>query len=952
MAWTKTIGIGSYGSQLRVTVDLLSQNTAANRSYIRVRIEAYNGGISRTYNTGSGADWAISGTASASGSQTFNIPGRSWYTFADQNFTVDHDSAGNLSLSITGRLSNTGTTAFGNGGSATVTASLPRLVLAPTAPSWGSTSYSAPGSIRVTWTNRATARGPYSSLELQRWRTSLGKWYALGTLSSTASSYTDSSLPANEEVRYRVRAKGPGGTSAWATGGTMGTVPAAPSGVKAVKSGLAIRVSWTDNAAMQGRTRTFLIEDRPGGGSWVQVGSIGSSATSWTHNDADPAVTHQYRVRARTTSGGLDHTSGYSSASAVVQLQAAPKQPSRVGPKDSVALVIGEPVDVVWTHNPVDTTEQTAAEVQWRVDGGSWTTVPVTGSANTVAITPGTGSATRARLEWRVRTKGDHPDWSPWSAINGPVLSTVPAAVIQVPVSYEPLTTSRVAVSWAYEPGGDEVQLGQAAFAVELVRAGDVVEETAGGTGTAVDLESRLANGVEYTVRVRVRNGDALWSAWDESVFRTNFPVPAEVEVFPQWDRDDASVSLGFGESEALRATYRWTGEPGASTSEAVDADGNVVATNLVRNPFGPGMTNTDGWRSTAGDRLEVVEDEGRPVARFVQGTDGTGFYLDPPDNFVWPVGSVVRWSVEIKVTQPVSQVGITLSTYQGAAIDQTFADPGPRYVEQEPDDGWVRYVREGVITAMPDTGWVRCLVWPNGTGVLADESILIRDAIVTVDAPDGVGFFDGDTVGTTDVEGIDVERRDDGGDWVLIASGIPSSTTITDRTPRIGDVEYRAISRTALPTETIGPVAATSWPFPVEGAYVSGGPGFGRVCVGAGASATDSPGIEQSTKKLAGVKRPVAFFGEGRTHDLTYTGTIPLPPNETPVSTRDEWEALLYEYGVVCYRDPMGRKRFGIMGLSFSQDGPIESVTVDVEEVHWTESVRRVTDHELEERA
>lgn len=755
MAWQKDISVGSFTGKLRMIVDVVSQNRAANTSVIRVRLYGYNSGSGRSYNLGNGAAVSVSGSASRSDRATFNIPGRSWGQFVSWQWTLPHDSAGNLSFSLTGRVYDTGTSMFGNGGSITISGSAPRLVLAPTAPSWGSTVYASDTSIRIAWTNRSTARGPYDRIEVQGWSASTGKWWSKATLSGSATSWTESGVTGNDEVRYRVRARGPGGTSAWVQGGTLGTRPAAPSNVTATKSGLAIRVSWKDNAAPTNRTRRFTINDNPGGNGWVDVGEVGGSATSWTHSDADPAVTHQYRVWAHIVSGGRDLASTSASGSSnVVQLQAAPKQPGRQEPKDAVTQIVGEPITFQWSHNPVDTTDQTAAQLQWRIDGGAWTTVDVTGPSRTTTLIPDTGGAARATLEWRVRTKGDHPDWSPWSTTNGPQLSTPPTVTVQYPVAHEPLETSRVEVSWSYDPNGPEPQLGQSAYRVDLVRDGDVVEQQTGSTAEAVALESRLSNDTEYTVRVQARNGDSLWSEVDESTFTTDFPLPAPVTVFPEWDREGATVAVEFEE-------------------------------------------NTGG-------------------------------------EFV---------------------------------------------------------------------------------------------------APDA----------------IDVERRDEGGDWVLIASGIPASTTITDRTPRIGTVEYRAISRTVLPTETVGPVAVAPWPFPIEGAYVSGGAGFDRTCTAMGAAADDEPGIEQTTKQFAGVAKPVAFFGTARTHRLAFTGTIPLPPNETPVSTREEWVGLLHEYGVVCYRDPVGRKRFGLLTVSFSQEGPIEALSLEVEEVQWTESVRRVSDLELE---
>ena len=944
--WQKDAGIGNYGSKVRTRVDLLSQNRSANTSRVRVRVYAYNGGISRTYNVGSGADWRISGNASASGSKTFDIPAKSWHTFVDREFTVTHKADGTMPLSITGAITNTGTSALGSGGTAKVTATLPKLILAPTAPSWGSTGYLSESRVRASWTNKATARGPYSSLEVQRHD---GKaWRALITLGASATSVSDASIPGNTEVRYRVRAKGPGGTSGWVQGGTLGTTPAAASGVKAVKSGQSIVVSWTDNAAPTGRGRTFYIDDAPDGGSWTRVGEV-SSATSWTHTDADPAKTHRYRVWTRITSQ-IELTSKASGASSTVQLQAPPNRPGRDEPSDSSTQIVGDELRFEWHHNPVDTTPQTAAEFAYRIDGGDWHTSEV-GSDEHIALTPDAGDRTRARLEWRVRTKGDHPDWSPWSTTNGPQLSTVPSVVIQEPVDGGTLDVSRMAVSWGYEPNGDESQLDQSQWRATLEREDSdgttawVEEQSESGTDSSVTFGARLDNDTTYTVTVEVENGDGLWSEADTATVLTDFPTPVLVDVFPEWDRGEGAVALSFGEAESP-ATYAWEGEPYASRSTR-EIHGETV-TNEVRNPFGPEAETTEGWRTTTGDILTIESEEGRAAAFLVESGDNESLYLDPQEHPSPPVGTVVRFSIDVMVTVPVERMRARIATYAGAEVEHA-GDGG--YVAQSPEDGWVRYEDEVTITAMPDDGYLRTLVWPASGQFEEGEGFYVRDALLTFDADPETEFFDGSFESRTDAEAIDVERRDEGGDWLLIASGIDSGDTIIDRTPRIGDVEYRAVSRTTLPTERTGETAVAEWVHDQDPFYVNGGNGMARVCRGRGSEAADTYGIEQTSHQFAGRSRPTPFFGGATEREVTASGRILHVPDLHEVSTREDWVDLLHQFAVVCFRDCRGRKVFGLLEVSFDTQRHVETVSVKVTETEWEEGVQRVSDLDLEEQ-
>lgn len=760
--WTKTIGIGTYGARLRLRVMLLSQNKSANTSRVRTIVDANTGNNSGVHNQGSGANVSVSGTVSKTiNGKKFSIGRNKWGTFLDETFTVKHDANGSKALSISGRLWSTGTSAFGNGGTVKVTATLPRLILAPTAPTWGSTSYVSASRIEITWTNRATARGPYSNLEVQRHNGS--KWQSLITLGATGNKVGDPGFPKNSEVRYRVRAKGPGGTSGWVQGGTLGTTPAYPTNVHAVKSGQSIRVTWTDQAKATNRTRTFIIEDNPDGKGWTQVGTIGGSATSWTHENPDPAVTHQYKVATRITSG-RDHQSAFSAHSNTVQLQAAPKRPTRQQPKDASTYEVGDELRFEWTHNPVDTTAQTAAELAWRIDGGDWHTEEVD-SDDHVSVTPETDE-TRALLEWRVRTKGDHPDWSPWSTTNGPQLSTRPTAVIQQPEDGSDLDVSRMKVSWEYEANGDEDQLGQSQWRATLSRAdadsgelGEVEQKSGDGTADDMQFDARLDNDTEYTVTVEVENGDGLWSEVDEATVTTDFPTPVLVDVLPRWDRSEGAVSLSFSE----------------------------------------------------------------------------------------------------------------------------------------------------------------------------------------VESPDETDHAEADA--------IDVERRDPEGDWLLIASGIDTAEAIIDRTPQIGDVEYRAISRTTLPTERTGEVAVAEWVHDHDPFWVNGGSSMSDVCRGRGSEASDSYEVEQTTHQFAGRSRPTPFFGEATEREVTANGRILHVPDMHDVSTRDEWVDLLHQFGVVCFRDCRGRKVFGLLDISFDTKQNTETVQVKVTETEWEEGVQRVSDLDLEEQ-
>src|SRR5699024_6160675 len=107
---------------------------------------------------------------------------------------------------------------------------------APNRPSWGSTTRVGTDKATIKWSNNPTSQRPISRNRVQYNSSINKKWATNATVGASTTSYTASGLATNRVYWYRVRAEGPGGHSAWVTGGTIATPPAAPSGVSARKS--------------------------------------------------------------------------------------------------------------------------------------------------------------------------------------------------------------------------------------------------------------------------------------------------------------------------------------------------------------------------------------------------------------------------------------------------------------------------------------------------------------------------------------------------------------------------------------------------------------------------------------------------------------------------------------------------------------------------------------------
>ncbi len=358
-----------------------------------------------------------------------------------------------------------------------------------------------------------------TSVIIQR-RTDDGSWLTIAQPAGNVSSYADTTTVANRKYEYRVAGVRNGRQAAWTGTVTVYTTPAAPSVVSAVKVGSNIEV---DASGLPAWATAYDIEDN---GSTVDTDV---TAFPWVHVAPNPAVTHTYKVRSKR--GAL--VSAWSAPSNTVQLLAAPNAPSGLSPNGGMAPSDGL-VRLAWVHNQVDTTAQTTAEVRYREVGGAWTTETV-----------GTDSFFDATLaegdwEWQARTKGDHPDWSPWSAIASVTVITRPGVAIVQPGDGwgQPV----LPVEWTFTQAQ---ALPQSAWEVQLLDQLSVVLETLTGSGaaTSATLATRLVDGGSYTVRARAATG-GIWSQWIAQAFDVAFVPPAAPTVSGGWDEATGSVSL------------------------------------------------------------------------------------------------------------------------------------------------------------------------------------------------------------------------------------------------------------------------------------------------------------------------------------------------------------------------------------------------------------------------
>lgn len=490
----------SYGGWSNHTRVWFDYSPSSDATHFYVHVDAYMQLESGWYSNATRLQewWGFWGSGSSNQLHNFGN-GQSVLIVDGGTYSAERtDSDYTISFGATGRN-------YNGAASHTLTLTVPARV--PLAPTDLAVSRVSDSQHTVSWTRNGT----YSQVAVQRSPDEVA-WAEVGRPGSNPASFSDLTTAANGRFYYRVASVTAGGQSAWsAVVGPVFTTPAAPTGVSAARSGTDIVVSV---AGVPPFASSFDV--------WDGASKVGDGVSlPWTHVSPNPSVTHTYTVAGR--AGSL--TGPQSAPSNTVQLLTKPNPPTNLTPNGGVTSVEGG-TRFSWTHNPVDTTAQTAYELRYRVGVDAWTTLSgTTASFRDVSLPLGD-------FEWQSRTKGEHPDWSDWSAIATVTVINRPGVAVLTPAG----TWDRAVLSptWSYFQAQSRPQSG---FQAELLDADMVVLEARTGAGAAgtVAFTTRVADGGTYTVRVRAATGD-VWSEWGQQTFTVAYTKPNDPTFTGSWN--------------------------------------------------------------------------------------------------------------------------------------------------------------------------------------------------------------------------------------------------------------------------------------------------------------------------------------------------------------------------------------------------------------------------------
>lgn len=304
----------------------------------------------------------------------------------------------------------------------------------PSTPTNVSASRVSDTNATVTWTRGSDASDTYERIYIYR-RTNGGTAAEIGYVAGTATSFTDTTVSANNYYSYRVRAynnyasRYPQYSEYSSASNSIYMTPAAPASVTGEQTGsneaVKLTVANSNTRTATGFEVQYRLAESTTWNSVTPTSSTGTPVTSITINNMGG-----YRYyRVRNTRGTL--VSAWTE-SGVVNVITPPAAPTLKTPASGAVIgstTATQSVTFEWAHNAKDGSTQTAANIRYKKSSaGSWSTATAT-TAQSKAITLDVGY----EYVWQVQTKGAAANYSDWSATQTFALYAPPTVSITSP---------------------------------------------------------------------------------------------------------------------------------------------------------------------------------------------------------------------------------------------------------------------------------------------------------------------------------------------------------------------------------------------------------------------------------------------------------------------------------------------------------------------------------------
>lgn len=388
---------------------------------------------------------------------------------------------------------------------------------------------------KLSWRNNPHGARPYIGILVDR-QIDGGSWNNIADLGGGSTSYTDYGTAPNHSYRYRVVPHNGAGSPSHSYSDTLYNTPCAPDFVSVSRKTDTTVTAVLSNDAITATSLEYQsrkqLED--GWGEWGASTSIDGTVATF---DVDLGG-GTFQLRARNARGDL--ASEWSTSDAVVTI-CPPAAPTLLAPASSAVVPTDQDtIAFSWSHNPIDGSKQVAAEIQLSFDkGAAWTTYSADASMTLAIPTP---QKLNADVVWRVRTKGSHADFGPWSANGSFSIRQRPSVSIEEPTDGFKVENMPISVRITYID-----QSGSLAQASLAVRHGSSVvyrENLGASLSCKISAAECLPeDGEEYEIEVSVRSTSSLTASTSRKV-TVGFEAPQKANMAIAPDPDTGFVSV------------------------------------------------------------------------------------------------------------------------------------------------------------------------------------------------------------------------------------------------------------------------------------------------------------------------------------------------------------------------------------------------------------------------
>jgi len=342
--------------------------------------------------------------------------------------------------------------------------------------------------IALSWTNNSTKD---TTISIERSLTTGSGFAEIDTVAATESSYDDSTVVANTEYFYRIRALASSGYSAYTSEVSDTPVVLAPDTLVATGTESNVGLTWVNNST---KDTTISIErSLTTGSGFAEIDTVDDAETTYTDTNVASLTEYFYRVRALAPSGYSAYTAESSDTPAVL----APDTLAATGNESGI--------DLTWNNN---STVDTAIMIERSLEtGANFSVIDTVDDAEVsysdTTVTGGVQYFYRLRAVGPIGNSAYSAEADDTAAILPPTAMTATGTESNVGLAWtnNSLVDTAILIERSLETGANFSQI-------------DSIDH-----GETTYTDATVTSGVEYFYRIRAQGpiGESAYTAEDNT---------------------------------------------------------------------------------------------------------------------------------------------------------------------------------------------------------------------------------------------------------------------------------------------------------------------------------------------------------------------------------------------------------------------------------------------------